>query len=214
MIIFLAALAMPVVWWAADCDGCWCVPFNDTADGTCPDWRPKSNYSDDDIAALAAQTALNPMTLDCNPYEDADCATCNVAAADAHRRRRRRLRLHVRRRRLRLVHDDLVRRRCGGHGGGRVRQPRGRVRALLDDAGPRRVPCTSATRTSPPRVRSARPRCCSARRGGRAATRRSASPSRARASGTTTAHTTASTASGRASACSTRRTTGRRRSAR
>ena len=74
MILFLAALAMPVAW-AADCDGCWCVPFNDTADGTCPDWRPKSNYSDDDIAALAAQTALNPMTLDCNPYEDADCAT-------------------------------------------------------------------------------------------------------------------------------------------
>jgi hypothetical protein len=54
------------------CGDCHCVV---SAGEHCPTWKPVTNYSDDTIATLASQIAINPYTLSCNPYDDDECAT-------------------------------------------------------------------------------------------------------------------------------------------
>ena len=57
------------------CGDCHCIITE--PNGTCPTPTPKTDYSSQDIAELASQTALNPFLLgaDCNPYYDDMCDT-------------------------------------------------------------------------------------------------------------------------------------------
>jgi hypothetical protein len=48
------------------CGDCHCIITDGS--GTCPTPTPKVDFSDEMIAQLASQTALNPYLLDCNPY--------------------------------------------------------------------------------------------------------------------------------------------------
>lgn len=54
----------------AFCGDCHCIITDEN--GVCPSPTPQIDYSPEIIAALAAQTALNPYLLDCNPYVSDD----------------------------------------------------------------------------------------------------------------------------------------------
>ena len=49
------------------CGDCHCI-ISDASGNTCPTPTPQIEFSDEMIAQLASQTALNPYVLDCNPY--------------------------------------------------------------------------------------------------------------------------------------------------
>jgi len=50
------------------CGGCHCIPDNSTS---CPNTAPsRTTFSKEIIDAWKSQTAINPYTLDCNPFED------------------------------------------------------------------------------------------------------------------------------------------------
>lgn len=56
---------------ASDCGGCWCINYTDP----CPAWEPQTNWTQEEISLFASQVALNPYTLDCNPYSLPSCMT-------------------------------------------------------------------------------------------------------------------------------------------
>jgi len=47
------------------CGDCHCIV---SQNGECPSPTPKTDYSEETIAELASQTALNPYSVECNPY--------------------------------------------------------------------------------------------------------------------------------------------------
>mmetsp|Transcript_55842 Transcript_55842/g.130678 ORF Transcript_55842/g.130678 Transcript_55842/m.130678 type:complete len:263 (-) Transcript_55842:36-824(-) len=66
LVLALAGFSATVL---GDCDGCWCVAADDSQ---CPSWKPK-NYTAAEIDSFAAQVALNPITLACDPFQDYNC---------------------------------------------------------------------------------------------------------------------------------------------
>jgi hypothetical protein len=56
------------------CGDCWCIPGKNGL-GPCPIWQPQTSFSNETITGYLNQVILNPYSLDCNPYYDADCTT-------------------------------------------------------------------------------------------------------------------------------------------
>ena len=53
----------------AMCGDCFCIP--DQGKDTCPNaLKPKTNFTDNEIALMQSQVARNPYSLNCNPYND------------------------------------------------------------------------------------------------------------------------------------------------
>jgi hypothetical protein len=56
------------------CGDCWCVPENNGL-GPCPKWEPQTDFSSSVVEAYQAQAPSMILTLECNPYTDANCTT-------------------------------------------------------------------------------------------------------------------------------------------
>jgi hypothetical protein len=57
----------------AYCDGCWCIP---EPGDSCPvDEMPLIDFPATLLDTLRTIPLTNPVTLDCNPYEDENCNT-------------------------------------------------------------------------------------------------------------------------------------------
>jgi hypothetical protein len=54
----------------AMCSECHCIVDGNATTSTCPATSPVTEYSEDTIDIWKSQTALNPYTINCNPYED------------------------------------------------------------------------------------------------------------------------------------------------
>ena len=57
-----------------ECGDCWCVPSHNGS-GLCPLWEPKTEFSSSVIQAYKGQIPKQIYTLNCNPYNDANCTT-------------------------------------------------------------------------------------------------------------------------------------------
>lgn len=56
------------------CGECWCIPDNNGL-GSCPTWEPQTDFSPSVIEAYQAQVPTEILTLNCNPYTEANCTT-------------------------------------------------------------------------------------------------------------------------------------------
>ena len=59
----------------AMCGECHCIVNEFEEGGTCPAIAPRNNYTKIDIDTWASQTAMNPYTLKCDPYDKSSCET-------------------------------------------------------------------------------------------------------------------------------------------